>query len=48
MFLGQEETTWTHDPVAGQYYYHRFYHFQPSLNHQNLAVWSELERIMDF
>ena len=48
MFPGHEDTTWTHDPVAQQYYYHRFYSFQPTLNHDNPAVWSELERIMDF
>ncbi|MGN7871360.1 alpha-amylase family protein [Paracoccus sp. 22332] len=48
MFPGQEDSTWTHDPVAQQYYYHRFYHFQPSLNHENPAVWTELERIIDF
>lgn len=48
MFPGQEDTVWTHDPVAQKYYYHRFYHFQPSLNHENPAVWTELERIMDF
>jgi maltose alpha-D-glucosyltransferase / alpha-amylase len=48
MFPGQEDTTWTHDPVAQQYYYHRFFRFQPSLNHENPAVWMELERIMDF
>lgn len=48
MFPGQEDTVWTHDPVAQKYYYHRFYHFQPSLNHENPAVWAELERVMDF
>ena len=48
MFPGEEATIWTHDPVAQQFYYHRFYSFQPSLNHENPAVWKELERIMDF
>ena len=48
MFPGQEDTIWTHDPVAQKYYYHRFYHFQPRLNHENPAVWQELERVMDF
>ena len=48
MFPGPEDTTWTHDPVAQQYYYHRFFRFQPSLNHENPSVWMELERIMDF
>jgi maltose alpha-D-glucosyltransferase / alpha-amylase len=48
MFPGQEDSVWTFDEVARSYYYHRFYSFQPGLNHQNKAVWAEIERIMDF
>ncbi len=32
MFPGVQKTTWTRDPVAGEYYFHRFYDFQPDLN----------------
>lgn len=48
MFPGQEDSVWTFDPVARSYYYHRFYSFQPTLNHRNPAVLDEIERIMDF
>src|SRR4051812_13523830 len=29
VFPGVQKTTWSRDPVARQYYYHRFYDFQP-------------------
>ena len=32
VFPGVQKTTWTRDPVAGEYYFHRFYEFQPDLN----------------
>src|ERR1700759_2552685 len=28
VFPGVQKSTWTKDPVAGQYYFHRFYDFQ--------------------
>ena len=28
-FPGVQKSTWTYDPVAEQYYFHRFYGFQP-------------------
>jgi maltose alpha-D-glucosyltransferase/alpha-amylase len=43
-----QKTTWTRDPVAGQYYFHRFYDFQPDLNTGNEAVREEIENIMGF
>ena len=37
VFPGVQKTTWTRDPVAGEYYFHRFYDFQPDLNTQQPA-----------
>lgn len=48
MFPGSESAVWTYDKVAGAYYHHRFYDFQPGLNHENPAVRDEVERIIDF
>jgi maltose alpha-D-glucosyltransferase / alpha-amylase len=48
VFPGEQEETWTWDDVAGAWYYHRFYDFQPDLNAANPAVQVEIERIMDF
>ena len=38
VFPGVQKATWTRDPVAGEYYFHRFYDFQPDLNTWNPAV----------
>lgn len=48
VFPGVQKSTWTRDPVAGQYYFHRFYDFQPDLNTQNPAVLEEIRKIMGF
>jgi maltose alpha-D-glucosyltransferase/alpha-amylase len=48
VFPGVQDTTWTRDPVAGEYYFHRFYDFQPDLNTHNSAVKEEINRIMGF
>jgi maltose alpha-D-glucosyltransferase/alpha-amylase len=48
VFPGVQRTTWTRDPVAKEYYFHRFYEFQPDLNTHNPAVKEELMRIMGF
>jgi maltose alpha-D-glucosyltransferase / alpha-amylase len=48
VFPGVQKATWTRDPVAGQYYFHRFYDFQPDLNTSNPAVQREIMRIMGF
>jgi len=48
VFPGVQQTTWTRDPVAGQYYFHRFYEFQPDLNTQNPLVLAEIRKIMGF
>jgi maltose alpha-D-glucosyltransferase/alpha-amylase len=48
VFPGVQKATWTRDEVAGEYYFHRFYDFQPDLNTFNAAVRTEIQRIMGF
>lgn len=48
VFPGVQKSTWTRDPVAKQWYFHRFYDFQPDLNTSNPAVQSEILKIMGF
>ncbi len=48
IFKDFEPSNWTWDPVAGAYYWHRFYHHQPDLNFDNPEVHQELLRILDF
>ena len=38
IFKDFEPSNWTWDAVAGQYYWHRFFHHQPDLNFDNPAV----------
>jgi maltose alpha-D-glucosyltransferase/alpha-amylase len=44
IFSDTEKSNWTWDPVAGQYYWHRFFSHQPDLNHNNPAV---VEAVID-
>ena len=48
IFLDTEKSNWTWDPVAGQYFWHRFYSSQPDLNFDNPAVRQEMINVMDF
>src|SRR5262245_56818222 len=48
IFKDFERSNWTWDPVAGQYYWHRFYSHQPDLNYDNPAVLSAILPILDF
>ncbi|CAD7023851.1 maltose alpha-D-glucosyltransferase [Pseudorhizobium endolithicum] len=48
IFLDTEKSNWTWDPVAGAYYWHRFYSHQPDLNFDNPAVLEELLQVMRF
>ncbi|WP_205821043.1 alpha-amylase family protein [Methylobacterium nonmethylotrophicum] len=48
VFPGFQTSVWTRDPVAGAWYFHRFYEHQPDLNITNPAVRDEIERIMGF
>jgi maltose alpha-D-glucosyltransferase / alpha-amylase len=48
IFQDFETSNWTWDPVAGQYYWHRFFHHQPDLNYDNPLVQEEVFRILDY
>jgi maltose alpha-D-glucosyltransferase/alpha-amylase len=48
IFQDFEESNWSWDPVAGQYYWHRFFHHQPDLNFENPAVHQALLDVLDF
>jgi maltose alpha-D-glucosyltransferase/alpha-amylase len=48
VFPGVQKTVWTRDPVARQYYYHRFYEYQPDLNLDNPHVRREILRVMGY
>jgi maltose alpha-D-glucosyltransferase/alpha-amylase len=48
VFPGVQRATWTRDPVAGEYFFHRFYDFQPDLNLHNPVVMQEVMRVMGF
>jgi maltose alpha-D-glucosyltransferase/alpha-amylase len=47
-FPHTEKETWRYDTLAKQYYFHRFYHFEPDLNYQNPAVIREAEHILAY
>ncbi|TJZ90339.1 maltose alpha-D-glucosyltransferase [Paracoccus gahaiensis] len=46
IFLDTERSNWTWDPVAGAYYWHRFYSHQPDLNFDNPKVLNEVLKVM--
>jgi maltose alpha-D-glucosyltransferase/alpha-amylase len=48
IFTDTETSNWTWDPVAGAYYWHRFFSHQPDLNYDNPAVHDAIIRTMDF
>jgi maltose alpha-D-glucosyltransferase/alpha-amylase len=48
VFPGVQKSTWTRDPVAKEWYFHRFYEFQPDLNTSNPEVQAEILKIMGF
>ncbi|HLG68852.1 MAG TPA: alpha-amylase family protein [Chloroflexota bacterium] len=48
VFPGVQKTTWTFDKQAGEWYFHRFFDFQPDLNTENPAVQAEFRRVMGF
>jgi maltose alpha-D-glucosyltransferase/alpha-amylase len=47
-FPGVQKETWTWQPVAKEYYFHRFYDFQPHLNLTNPEVLEEAQRVMGY
>ncbi len=48
IFKDFEASNWTWDPVAGQYFWHRFYSHQPDLNFNNPEVRKAVRKAMDF
>ncbi len=48
IFLDTETSNWTFDPVAGAYFWHRFYSHQPDLNFDNPEVVEEVLKVMRF
>ena len=47
IFQDYEKSNWTWDPVAQQYYWHRFFHHQPDLNYDNPQVQEEIFKFLD-
>jgi len=48
IFTDFESSNWTWDPVAGAYFWHRFYSHQPDLNFDNPEVHEAVLRVVDF
>lgn len=48
IFSDTENSNWTWDPIAGQYFWHRFYSNQPDLNFDNPDVLKEVLSLMRF
>jgi len=48
IFCDTEKSNWTWDPVAGAYFWHRFYSHQPDLNFDNPAVLRAVLNTMRF
>ena len=48
IFQDFETSNWTWDPVAGAYYWHRFFSHQPDLNFDNDAVKRAVLGVLDF
>ena len=48
IFQDFEVSNWTWDPIAEQYFWHRFYSHQPDLNFENKAVHKAVFDVVDF
>jgi maltose alpha-D-glucosyltransferase / alpha-amylase len=48
IFTDSERSNWTWDPVAEQFYWHRFFSHQPDLNYDNPAVREEIWNVMRY
>lgn len=48
IFTDTEESNWTWDPIAKQYYWHRFFSHQPDLNYDSPLVQQEIINILDY
>jgi maltose alpha-D-glucosyltransferase/alpha-amylase len=48
IFVDTEQSNWTYDPVAGAYYWHRFFSHQPDLNYDNPEVQAAMLEVLRF
>ncbi|HEY5059364.1 MAG TPA: maltose alpha-D-glucosyltransferase [Gaiellaceae bacterium] len=48
IFIDTETSNWTWDPVAGAYYWHRFFAHQPDLNYDNPEVQEAMLEVLRF
>jgi maltose alpha-D-glucosyltransferase/alpha-amylase len=48
IFVDSEPSNWTWDPVAGAYYWHRFFSHQPDLNYDNPEVREAMLGVLRF
>jgi maltose alpha-D-glucosyltransferase/alpha-amylase len=48
IFIDTENSNWTWDPVAGAYYWHRFFSHQPDLNYDNPEVQDAMLDVLRF
>ena len=48
IFIDTEKSNWTWDPIAEQYYWHRFFSHQPDLNLENPEVFQAVVDVMRF
>jgi maltose alpha-D-glucosyltransferase/alpha-amylase len=48
IFVDTEESNWNHDPVRGQFYWHRFFSHQPDLNYENPRVQDAMLDVVRF
>jgi maltose alpha-D-glucosyltransferase/alpha-amylase len=48
IFIDTEVSNWTWDPVAGAYYWHRFFSHQPDLNYDNPEVQEAMLGVLRF
>jgi len=48
IFSDTERSNWTWDPIAKQFYWHRFFSHQPDLNYDNPRVIEEVVKVMRY
>ncbi len=48
IFIDTETSNWTFDPIANQYFWHRFFYHQPDLNYDNELVQEEMLDVARF
>ena len=48
IFTDTEKSNWSWDPVAGAYFWHRFFHHQPDLNYDNPKVLQAVFKVMRY